>query len=273
MSTPYTQAPPSYGAATPPKNSAQEPLLGSPAAGPSSGNAYFDHADDLPDDFKYGVSVAESAMEIRLAFVRKVYSILFVQILGTVLVTGVVSRNSSIINWVQSNSWIVFLTLIGSLVNLGVLYWKRHDHPANLFLLASFTAIEAFTVGIIVAFYETTIVLQALLITLGVFGGLTLYTLQSKRDFSGMGPYLFGGLFALLTTGLVGMFLPFGQTFELVYAIGGCLIFSGYVVYDTHLITARLSPDEYIFAAISLYLDFINLFINILRVLNNVENR
>ncbi|EJD52740.1 glutamate binding protein [Auricularia subglabra TFB-10046 SS5] len=275
MSTPYTHAPPSYGAATPPKrgHEVEEPLLGGSAAGPSSGNAYYDHASDLPDDFKYGVTVAESAMEIRLAFVRKVYSILFAQILGTVIVSGILSQSRGTVQWVQEHSWIVFLTLIFSLVNLGVLYWKRHSHPANLFLLGSFTAIEAFTLGLIVAFYDTTIVLQALLITLGVFLGLTIFTMQSKYDFSGMGPFLFAGLFALLATGLVGMFLPFSQTFELVYAIGGCLIFSGYIVYDTYLITNRVSPDEYIFGAISLYLDFINLFINILRVLNNVENR
>ena len=60
-------------------------------------------------------------------------------------------------------------------------------------------------------------------------------------------------------TGLVGLFLPFSHTFSLIYAVGGCLIFSGYIVYDTYLINARLSPDEYIMGAISLYLDFVNL--------------
>lgn len=56
-------------------------------------------------------------------------------------------------------------------------------------------------------------------------------------------------------TGIVGIFIPFSQTMDLVYAIGGCLLFSGYVVYDTYIITKRLSPDEYIMAAISLYLE------------------
>jgi FtsH-binding integral membrane protein len=153
------------------------------------------------------------------------------------------------------SSWIVLVTLVVSLVNLGVLYWKRHAHPTNLILLGTFTAVEAFTVGIIVAFYETKIVLQALLITLGIFGALTLYTLQSKHDFSGLGPYLFGGLIALLTTGLVGAFFPFSANFELVYAVGGAVIFSAYIVYDTQMITVRLSADEYIFGAISLYLE------------------
>jgi len=106
-----------------------------------------------------------------------------------------------------------------------------------------------------------------------VFLGLTLFTFQSKYDFTGLGPWLFGGLVALFMTGLVAMFLPFNRTMDLILAIGGCLLFSGYVVYDTYIITKRLSPDEYIMAAISLYLDFINLFINILRVLNDVQER
>lgn len=56
-------------------------------------------------------------------------------------------------------------------------------------------------------------------------------------------------------TGLVGVFIPFSQTMDLVYAIGGTLLFSGYIVYDTYTINRRLSPDEYIMGAISLYLE------------------
>jgi protein lifeguard len=77
----------------------------------------------------------------------------------------------------------------------------------------------------------------------------------------------------LVMTGLVGIIFPFGKTMDLVLAIGGTLIFSGYVVYDTYLINARLSPDEYIMGAISLYLDFINLFLNILRLISNAQDR
>lgn len=53
----------------------------------------------------------------------------------------------------------------------------------------------------------------------------------------------------------------------------GTLLFSGYIVYDTYLINSRLSPDEYIMGSISLYLDFINLFLNILRLLSNMQDR
>jgi FtsH-binding integral membrane protein len=56
-------------------------------------------------------------------------------------------------------------------------------------------------------------------------------------------------------TGFVAMFLPFSRTMDLVFAIGGCLLFSGYIVYDTYMISNRLSPDEFIIGAISLYLE------------------
>jgi len=279
----YPIPPPSYGSADPsPKRTNfgedAEPLLGGErfaAAGPSSANAIYQQPafGDIPDDFKYGVTVAESAMEIRNAFVRKVYTILFCQILGTTIVGGIISQYPSTIFWVQTHIWSFYVPLFGTLIVLGLLYWKRHSHPLNIGLLSLFTVLEAFTLGVVMTFYDNTIILQALLITTGVFLGLTLFTFQSKYDFSGMGPWLFGGLIALMMTGLVGVFIPFGKTMDLVYAIGGTLLFSGYIVYDTYLINSRLSPDEYIMGAISLYLDFINLFLSILRLLNNVSDR
>jgi protein lifeguard len=61
-------------------------------------------------------------------------------------------------------------------------------------------------------------------------------------------------------TGLVGVFVPFSRTMDLIFAIGGCLLFSGYIVYDTYIINKRLSPDEYIIGAVSLYLECVPYF-------------
>jgi hypothetical protein len=274
--TQYPAPPPAYGSGSTPKpyrDNASSPLLGSPRAGTS--NAIFDQPEegDVPDDFKYGTTVSDSAPEIRLAFVRKVYSILFCQIAATTIFAGGLSQSPSAISWVQNHIWAFYVPLFGTLVNLGLLYWKRHAHPWNFVLLSTFTLMEAFTLGIVCSFYNNIIVLQALLITLGVFLGLTLFTFQSKYDFSGLGPWLFGGLMALMMTGVVGIFIPFSRGMDIVYACGGCLIFSGYIVYDTYMINRRLSPDEFIMGAISLYLDFINLFLSILRLLNDLQER
>jgi FtsH-binding integral membrane protein len=78
--------------------------------------------------------------------------------------------------------WALYVSLFGTLIVLGLLYWKRHSHPTNYGLLALFTLMEAFSLGVVTAFSDSVIVLQALLITTGVFLGLTLFTLQSKAS-------------------------------------------------------------------------------------------
>jgi FtsH-binding integral membrane protein len=269
----YPVPPPSYSSAKPHPDGSSEPLLGGPrATGSGAGGIYDQPAPgDLPDDFKYGTTVSECSSEIRNAYVRKVYTILFCQILATSIVSGALSQSSSAIIWVQTHPWSFYVPLFGTLINLGFLYWKRHSHPTNLILLSTFTLLEAFTIGVVVAFYDTMIVLEALLITLGVFLGLTLFTFQSKWDFSGMGPFLFAGLLALVMTSFVTMFFTASRTTDIIISLGATLLFSGYIVYDTYMINSRLSPDEYILGAISLYLDFINLFLNMLRLLNDLQ--
>jgi hypothetical protein len=268
----YPAAPPSYSAPNTNKkynaNESNEPLLNPALASSSNPNAYYEQGGGVTD-FEYGVSVWESSSQIKHAFIQKVYSILFVQILGTCVVAGVLSQSRSTIEWIQAHPWAFYLPLLGTLINLGLLWWKRHSHPTNFILLGTFTLLESFAIGVTISFYDQTIVLQALLITLGVFLGLTLFTIQSKYDFSGMGPFLFAGLLVMIFGGLVSIFFPFSRTADLIFSLCGALLFCGYVVYDTYVITKRLSPDEYIMGAISLYLDFINLFLYILRVLNN----
>jgi len=79
--------------------------------------------------------------------------------------------------------WAFYVSLFGTLIVLGLLYWKRHSHPMNFGLLALFTLMEAFTLGVVTAFNDGLIVLQALLITTGIFLGLTLFTMQSKASY------------------------------------------------------------------------------------------
>ena len=59
---------------------------------------------------------------------------------------------------------------------------------------------------------------------------------------------------------------------EMILAIGGAVLFAAFIVFDTHMLIHKLSPEEYILAAINLYLDVINLFLEILRILNSAKN-
>lgn len=235
----------------------------------SSRNAWMDQPadDDLPDDFKVGVNVADCDEVIRKAFVRKVYAILLVQLSLTAVVAGALMFPGPKA-FIQSNPWIVIVSMIGSFASLFGVYWKRHNYPANFLILALFTVFESIMIGSVTSLYDAKVVVQALLITVGVFVGLTLFTLQTKMDFSSFGSFLTAGLFGLIGTSLVGIFLPFNQTFELIVACIGVVIFSGFILYDTQQIMKRLSVDEAIMGSLALYLDALNLFMYILRVVS-----
>lgn len=260
-----------YGA-TPTDAAVTEPLLAAQAG--SSRNAWMDQpaGDDLPDDFKIGVNVIDCDAEIRLAFIRKVYSILFVQLLLTSIISLCLSLPAAVA-FNQEHPWMIYIPMVCSFASLFGVYWKRHQHPANLVLLGLFTVFEAMLVGTVTSYYESRIVLQALFITVGVFTGLTLFTFQTKFDFTSFGPFLFAGITGLLTASLVSIFLPFNANVDLAIAGFSVLLFSGFVLYDTQQIMKRLSVDEAILGALSLYLDFLNLFLSILRILNNSNNR
>lgn len=253
----YTQAPPSYQTET-----AQESLLGAARS----------EYDNVPDDFKFGGTVAEATLDIRMQFVRKVYSILTVQILLTVGLSAVSFWSASYKTWIQSNQWMLWTSLFGSIAFMLLTFWKRKSYPTNLVFLGVFTALEAYTISVITSFYESKLVLEALIFTLAIFAALTLFACQSKYDFTSWMPYLFGGLWMLIIFGFMSAFFPYSSKIELGYGIVAALIFSGYILVDTQLVMRHYHVEEEIAAAISLYLDIINLFLAILRILNSQQN-
>ncbi|OBZ85341.1 Bax inhibitor 1 [Choanephora cucurbitarum] len=242
-STGYPNPPPAY------DEEAAQPFLGS------------------GDDDMLKETIANSSREVRLQFVRKVYSILAIQLLTTSALSATYMFNQTAKHWVQTNVWMFYITFFMTIGTLFALFWKGRSFPTNYILLSLFTLAEGHLVGTIVTFYQQKLVLQALLITLGVFIGLTLFTLQSKWDFSGLAPFLFAGVWILLIAGIVQIFFPFSKTIQLAIAVGAVVVFSGYILFDTYLIFNKYSAEDYIVASVSLYLDVINLFLRILEVL------
>lgn len=151
----------------------------------------------------------------------------------------------------------------------------QDKHPHNFYLLGAFTVVEAFMVGSVVTAYCAAgyqgVVLEAVFLTGAIFIGLTLFTYQSKMDFSFLGAGLSMGLGALILWGFFAMI--FGAQTGYVYALLGCIIFSGYILFDTWLIMDKLSPHDHILAAIMLYLDIINLFLYLLQLLAESNRR
>jgi len=175
-------------------------------------------------------------------------------------------------HWIQSNVWMMYVSLFGAIGFMLLTFWKRKSYPTNLLFLSGFTALEAYSIGVIVTFYDTKIVLLALVLTAGIFVALTLFACQTKYDFTAWQPYLFGALWILILFGFVGAFFPYNSKAELVYGSIAAMIFSGYILIDTQLIMRHYHVEEEIAAAISLYLDIINLFLAILRILNSQQN-
>ncbi|XP_071358136.1 protein lifeguard 4 [Trachinotus anak] len=224
----------------------------------------------IEDDFNYGTNVATASIQIRMDFLRKVYSLLSLQIILTTATSAIFMFSQPIKDYVHTSPAVVLVSSLGSLVLLLALAVYRHRHPVNLYLLLAFTVLEAVSVATAVTFYEYSTVLQALFLTCAVFAGLTAYTFQSKRDFSKMGVGLFACLWILLIASFMRFFFN-SDTTELVLAGVGALIFCGFIVYDTSLLMKQLSPEEHILASINLYLDIINLFLHILRLLDSLK--
>uniref|UniRef100_A0A8D0F4D1 LFG4 protein n=1 Tax=Strix occidentalis caurina TaxID=311401 RepID=A0A8D0F4D1_STROC len=219
----------------------------------------------IEDDFNYGSNVASASVHIRMAFLRKVYSILSIQVLLTTVTSAIFLYSSGVQAFVHERPALLLISGFVSLAIIVALTLYRHQHPVNLYLLFGFTLLEALTVAITVSLYDVSIVLQAFILTSAVFLGLTAYTLQSKRDFSKFGAGKLNLPFFLCFVCLQLFF--YNETIELVFAAAGALLFCGFIIYDTHLLMHKLSPEEYILAAINLYLDIINLFLHLLRLL------
>ncbi|NWI51836.1 LFG4 protein, partial [Calyptomena viridis] len=221
----------------------------------------------VEDDFNYGSSVASASVHIRMAFLRKVYSILSIQVLLTTVTSAIFLYSTGVQAFVHERPALVLISGFASLAVVVALNLYRHQHPVNLYLLFGFCSlIDRLLFLFIVSFYDVSIILQAFILTTAVFLGLTAYTLQSKRDFSKFGAGLFACLWILIFSGFLRLFF-YSETIELVFAAAGALLFCGFIIYDTHLLLHKLSPEEYILAAINLYLDIINLFLHLLRLL------
>lgn len=222
------------------------------------------------DDFCYNNNVSKANVYVRLGFLRKVYGILSAQLLATTVIAAFGMFTPAVKLYISQNQWLVMGAFILSMALLLALMVKRRETPTNYFLLTAFTFVQAFTVAVVVSFYDQMAVLQAFLLTMGVTGGLTLYTFQSKRDFSTWGAGLYAFLMVLFMGSLLQFFLT-SSHLEFVLSLGGAVLFSFFIIFDTHMLMHRVSPEEYILATIELYLDIINLFLHILRIIGEAR--
>ena len=214
-----------------------------------------------PSDFAHGATVDACDAAIRMGFLRKVFGLVGAQLAITAVLCALFMFEPSVQSFVLHAPSMLMLTFFGSLGFLFAAHVNKDRHPANMGYMLGFTLCMAYSAGVVCARYQQRglglVVLEAVGLTATVTLGLTAYTLRSKQDFSYMGAGLGASLWVLIIGGLIAPFTGMAS-FHFALAVGGAAIFSLYIVYDVFLISKRLSPDEYVPAAITLYLDILN---------------
>uniref|UniRef100_A0A7S0RAL0 Uncharacterized protein n=1 Tax=Chlamydomonas leiostraca TaxID=1034604 RepID=A0A7S0RAL0_9CHLO len=214
---------------------------------------------------------------VRQGFIRKVFGLLAVQLAITAAITAAFVLSDAVKLYVAANTWVLISSVIGSfalVITMSVWEAGRRHHPTNLMLLFAFTICEGVLVGAASATYDTKVVLMAAGLTAGVVASLAAYAMQTKHDFTASGGALMSVLFTLIFASILQSFLRVAWL-HIAIAAGGAALFSIYLVFDIQLMmgsgAVAISPDEYVFAALSLYLDILNLFLYILQLVNEMQ--
>ncbi|XP_031831002.1 glutamate NMDA receptor-associated protein 1 lifeguard isoform X2 [Nomia melanderi] len=230
------------------------------------------YAEDPGQDEVKGFSFDNNS--IRRGFIRKVYSVLMCQLLITLSMIALFLFHKPTKLWVLAHPelfWICFAVTIVLIICMACCTSVRRKAPMNFIFLFLFTIAEGFLLATAASTYSSHEVLLAVGITAAVCLGLTLFAFQTKFDFTALNGILFVALLIFVVFGLIAM-IWHGRIMTLVYASLGALLFSIYLIYDTQLMMGgshkySISPEEYIFAALNLYLDIVNIFIYILTII------
>ena len=180
--------------------------------------------------------------------------------------------------FVMNNPWTLYTSLALYIVNVIALSCCgdfRRKHPWNLVALSVLTLSLSFMVGVIASSYDTEIVIMAVGITAVVCLSVVLFSLQTKYDFTSWMGVLFVLTIVLLVFGILCMFIH-NKILSIVYSVMGALIFTCYLAVDTQMLLGNkklaLSPEEYVFAALNLYIDITQIFLFILRLLGGFSD-
>lgn len=216
--------------------------------------------------------------ELRWSFIRKIYTIVSIQLLLTIAVAAVVVTVHPISRFFATTGAglaLYIVLIITPFIVLCPLYYYYQRHPLNYFLLGVFTLALSFAVGLTCAYTSGKVILESVILTAVVVVSLTLYTFWAAKrgqDFNFLGPFLFGAVVVLMLFALIQIFFPLGRVSLMIYGCLASIIFCGYIVYDTDNLIKRYTYDEYIWAAVALYLDVINLFLSLLTLFRAAES-
>uniref|UniRef100_A0A3Q3W962 Uncharacterized protein n=1 Tax=Mola mola TaxID=94237 RepID=A0A3Q3W962_MOLML len=227
---------------------------------------------DYSDGFQHS---GFSDAAVRRGFIRKVYLILMVQLLVTVGFICTFIYWDTLRFWVWDHSWFTYCMMAIVLVLILIMSCcdsLRRQVPLNFIALGVFTAAEGLMLGSLTVYFDADAVLWAVGATALVSFALSLFAMQSKWDFTAASGALWVLMWSLLSFALLCAILR-SRYLHILYACLGTLIFSLYLVFDTQLILGgkhrkyQMSPEEYVFAALNLYLDVVTIFLFLLQLI------
>eukprot|EP00922_Rhytidocystis_sp_ex-Travisia-forbesii_P015180 GHVS01022666.1.p1 GENE.GHVS01022666.1~~GHVS01022666.1.p1 ORF type:complete len:299 (+),score=41.08 GHVS01022666.1:489-1385(+) len=215
---------------------------------------------------------ADVSTSIRHAFVRKVYCILFLQLLYTFGFGLVFSLVKAARVWLQRYWWIALIFMIVGFVAIIVMSCKPdigRRYPTNYVMLLLVTVCMSWTIALAGATSTSSAFAIAAGITAVVCLGLTIFAIQTRWDFTGCSVFVFVALLVLIVFGIICAIMR-THIMDIVYSSLGALLFSFILVYDTQQVVGgkhrkyQYSLDDYVFGALTLYIDVLNLFLMIL---------
>jgi FtsH-binding integral membrane protein len=208
----------------------------------------------------------------RATLVRRTYSLVFVGILVTITGAMFALSQPAVLTAVAAHPWISMIAWFGTYY---LLTRTRDVYPANIAMLLLFSFASGVLISPALYVYgqqQPGLITQAALTTIGAFGALTGYAFISRRDFSAWGSFFVVGVVVVIGSMLLNFFIFKNSGFDVAIAAVTVLVFSGLLVYDTWRIRNVYGPNEYVSAALSIYLDLLNLFLAILRIFGGRRN-
>ncbi|MCQ2243458.1 MAG: Bax inhibitor-1/YccA family protein [Bacteroidaceae bacterium] len=210
------------------------------------------------------------------AVMKKVYTWMTLALAITGMTAWLVASSPAIMATIFSNSILFWGLLLGE---LGLVIWlsaginKMSLTTATLLFIA-YSVVNGLTMSFIFLAYTASSIATTFFITAGTFGAMSLFGYTTGKDLSGMGKILFMALIGLIIATIVNIFVGNGMM-DMIISYAGVLIFVGLTAYDTQKIKQMFwEADEYnpdvqkyaVLGALTLYLDFINLFLYLLRI-------
>lgn len=176
--------------------------------------------------------------------------------------------------WGSNIKWLVMLAPVGMALGMSFLMESMSAYAAKI-CLAIFAALMGLSLSSIFAVFTMASIAQVFFISAATFGTTALWGYTTKRDLSNFGSFLMMGLIGLVIAGLVNIFLQ-SSALQFVCSAIGVLIFVGFTAYDMQQIKNYyfgLYGEELekagVFGALNLYLDFVNIFVNLLQLMGD----